>query len=149
MSASGDRAERPPLHRMPATDLAKPIRDRSHLTRSEVALLLKLHEAGKTQVEIAQILGCSQPSVHGWLEKFRDTRTEAIYTARSGAQKLVERVLKQANVEESLEVLDRIDVLPKKQRESSGNQLNVIIGMPGQPAGPDPVVIDLSPAKDQ
>jgi hypothetical protein len=41
-------------------------------------------------------------------------------------------------VDQALEVLDRLDVLPKRRTESGGHAVNIIIGMPGHPAGPDP-----------
>lgn len=130
--------------------LPERIPDRSRLTRAEVAALLNLHRAGKTQVEIAQALGIDQSNVSRWLDKLIDTTEVAKHTARNAAQKLVERVIKHSNVEESLEVLDRIDVLPKRQIEGNRSQVNIVIGMPGQPAGPDPLLVALSPEpKDQ
>lgn len=121
------------------------ITDRSRLTRAEVGALLNLHRAGKTQVEIAQVLGIDQSNVSRWLDKLIDTTEVAKHTLRNGAQKLAERVVKHANVEESLEVLDRLDVAPKRQIEGNGSKVNIVIGMPGQPAGPDPFVNALSP----
>lgn len=118
----------------------KPIRDLSRLTRAEISALLKLHEAGKTQVEIAQALGCSQPTVSYWLNEYGDTRSEAVYTLRNGAQKLAERIVKQADVTESIDVLERLEVIAPKHQEASRGGVQIIIGMPGSPAGPDPLI---------
>jgi predicted transcriptional regulator len=111
---------------------AKPIPNYSRLTRVELSALLKLHEAGKTQVEIAQALGCSQPTVSYWLNEFADTRTTAVNTLRAGAEKLAERIVKQADVEQALEVLDRLDVAPKKRDTHVGNAIQIVVNTPGQ-----------------
>lgn len=130
---------------MPSSALER-IPDRSRLTRAEVGALLNLHKAGKTQVEIAQALGIDQSNVSRWLDKLVDTTELAKHTLRNSASTLAKRVVKNANVEESLEVLDRLEVLPKRQTEARAGGVNIVIGMPGQPAGPDPVVVDLSPS---
>ncbi|MFH0752672.1 MAG: winged helix-turn-helix domain-containing protein [archaeon] len=41
----------------------------------ERELIVKLHEQGKNQQEIASLLGCSQPTVHKWLLRFKRGRT--------------------------------------------------------------------------
>lgn len=134
---------------MPSSESVERKPDYSRLTRAELASLFALHRAGKNQVEIAHTLGCNVSTVSRWLSDLTDTTDLAKQTARNAAQKLVERVIKHANVEESLEVLDRIEVLPKRQSEGKGAAVNIVIGMPGSPAGPDPLVVSLSPVNSQ
>ena len=123
----------------------KRIPDRSHLTRAEDVLILKLHAEGKSQVDIAAVIGCSQPTVSRTLAEYEDTSILAKYRVRNSALKLVDRVIADADVDQSLEVLDRIGVLEKRNVDSGrAGQVNIVIGMPGQPAGPD-VTIDVSP----
>ena len=125
---------------------AKPIPNLSRLSRTEEMLILQLHAEGKTQVAIAQVIGCSQPTVHRVVGAFADTKILAKAVLNKSALALAERVVKRANVAESLEVLERIDVIaPKKQDVGRGVGVNIVIGMPGSPAGHSPS-IELSPA---
>lgn len=113
--------------------------DYSRLTRAEVASILSLSRAGKTQVEIAQALGCNHSTVSRWLADLEDTTELAKHKLRSAAVDFVDRVVKDADVEQSLEVLDRIGVAEKRQTQSGNAQVQILIGMPGSPAGPDPL----------
>src|ERR1044071_1752320 len=115
------------------------------LSRDQELAILRLRQLGKSQTEIGQIVGCSQPQVSIVLSELADTTQEARKVLRNGCAKLAKRVIDHANVEESLEVLDRMDVAPKKQRDTQGPiQVGISIGMPASPALVPPV-IDLSP----
>ncbi len=122
------------------------IRDYGRLSRAEVASLLSLSDAGKSQVEIAQILGCDQSNISRWLSKLRPTTDLAKHRLQNAALELTERLIESADAEQSLEVLDRLDVLSKKRDNGAQSGVQVFIGMPSQPIGPDPLTIDLSPA---
>ena len=74
------------------------------------------------------------------LQSFTDTRQLAKLTLYNGAQALSERVIKEANVEESLEVLDRLGVAEKRQVERGNSQVQVIVAMPGQGQLQPPVI---------
>lgn len=113
--------------------------DYSRLSRAEVGSLLALSRAGKTQTEIAQALGCAISTVSRWLANTEDTTELAKLRLRSSAVDFVNRVIKDADVEQSLEVLDRIGVAEKRQTQSGNAQVQILIGMPGSPAGPDPL----------
>jgi len=41
----------------------------------ERELIVRLHEKGKNQQEIADLIGCSQPTVHKWIACFKIGRT--------------------------------------------------------------------------
>ncbi len=47
------------------------------LTKQEREFIIKLHEDGKKQERIAQLLGCSQAAVSKWISKYRAGRTLA------------------------------------------------------------------------
>lgn len=117
----------------------------TRVSRQKETLILKLSEAGKSQTEIAGIVGVSQPTVSRTLAEFVDTRIVAKALLNRHATALAERVIKEANVAESIDVLERIEVLAPKQANSAhGAAISIVIGMPGSPAGPRPI-LDLSP----
>jgi len=41
----------------------------------ERRLIVRLHKQGKNQQEIADLLGCSQPTVHKWVTRFKQGKT--------------------------------------------------------------------------
>lgn len=45
------------------------------LTKQEREFIIKLHEDGKKQQRIAQLIGCSQAAVSKWISKYRAGRT--------------------------------------------------------------------------
>lgn len=97
------------------------------VSRAAEALILKLAEAGKSQTEIAQIVGVSQPTVSRTLAEFADTRVVAKAVLNKHAKTLAERVVKDADVSQSLEVLDRLDVAPKRRDETHSTQVMVVV----------------------
>lgn len=113
------------------------------LTQTQEALIVNLSRDGFTQTQIAQQIGCSQPAVSDVLRAFEDTRDLARLKLRNAAQRLAERVIINADVDQSLEVLDRLEVAPKRQIDSSRDRVTILIGMPNHPAGPNP--FDVSP----
>lgn len=133
---------------MPETALQKPIPDYSRLSRADEALILKLAEDGRTQTEIAQLIGCSQPTVSDILRDFGDTRILARKRTHNRALDVANAAIEGSIIaandgkpEAALELLDRLEVAPKRQVDSGkGTQVLIQIGMPGQPAGPDPVI---------
>lgn len=124
------------LARIPAEDKPNDVRD---------AKVLSLSRQGITQTVIAQQLGISQATVSRVLDRYIDTRELAKLRLHNSAASLAERVIKDANVEETLEVLDRIDVVAKRQSEGKHTGgVQVVVLMPGQQQL-EPPVIDLSP----
>ena len=122
--------------RIPREDKPNHIRD---------AKILTLDKQGVTQTLIAQQLGISQATVSRVLDRYVDTRELAKLRLNNSAASLVDRVIEDADVEQSLEVLDRIDVAAKRQNDTKNTGgVQVVVLMPGQ-QGHQPPVIDLSP----
>lgn len=80
---------------------------------------------------IAKRLDRTPVAVRRFLKQYTSTVRQARQYFEAQAEKLAKRVVKHANVDQSIEVLDRIDVIPKKVQEA-GMQFNVVVGMPGQ-----------------
>lgn len=71
------------------TKPAQPIRDYTRLSYADIALVLKLADDGKTQTTIAQLIGCSQPTISKVLHDFSDTKSLARKRADNLALKAV------------------------------------------------------------
>lgn len=133
---------------MPETALepvSQPIRDYNRLTQADIALILRLADDGQTQTFIAKQIGCSQSTVSDTLSTLSSTKDIAKRLADNAAEKLTKRVIDDADVDQCLEVLDRIGVLEKRQHEAGkGSNVMIVIGQPGQPAGPAPLILDVT-----
>lgn len=114
----------------------KRIAVKPQLTRAEDALIVHLAMEGKSQGEIAQRLNCHQSSVSRVLSLYQDTRELAKWKLHSAAKALADRVIADADVDQALEVLDRLEVAPKRANTPQGLAVQVNIGV-----GPVPDVI--------
>lgn len=45
------------------------------ISKKERELIVKLHQKGKNQQEIADLIDCSQPTVHKWITRFKRGKT--------------------------------------------------------------------------
>mgnify|MGYP001579567563 FL=1 len=126
---------------------------RGRLSYDEVSALLKLDASGKKQQEIAEIFGISQSNVSRIVSQFKDTRVLAKQRLHGAAELLADRVLHAADVASkrgdgsvALEVLDRVDALPKRQSEGGGGaKVIVIVGnapVPSFSEKPNVIAID-------
>lgn len=105
------------------------------LTQRDIALVVKLAET-KPQTEIAKIVGVSQAQISRLLAQFADTRGLAKAHLRSAAQKVAEAAVEASSVAAkrgdgsvALELLDRLDVAPKKAQGGHGStQVMVVVG---------------------
>lgn len=77
---------------MPETAVGQPVTDYKRLTRADLALILKLHDDGRSQTFIAQQIGCHQSSVSDVLIDFKDTTTIARQKARNLSYKAVQKL---------------------------------------------------------
>lgn len=129
---------------MPSATTESPerIQDYSRLSRAELALILQFHDEGLTQVAIATKVGCSQATVSRTLQDFSSTTHLAKLRANNQALKVAEAAIKgsiqaahNGKPESALELLDRLDIAPKRRDEASSSQVTVIVqqanGIPG------------------
>jgi predicted transcriptional regulator len=126
--------------------MPKRIGDLSQLTDADRALILTLAQRETSQTEIARIVGCHQTSVSRWLSQFESTVTVARKRALNRALEVVDaafdgavKAAKDGKPEHAMELADRVGAVLKRQAEASSSQVQIVIGMPGQPAGPAPV----------
>ena len=122
---------------------------RNRITTAQTTLMLKLREANKSQTDIAHIVGCSQAEVSRTLAEFADRRLTARDRARTRALEVLEATFdgvvsaaKKGKPEAGLEVLDSLGVVERKRERSEGAKVVVVVGMPGQAAGPDPLCLE-------
>lgn len=108
------------------------------LSPEEKAIIIELFHESVSRHRIADILNREVSTVSRFLARYQSTTTASRMYFEANADRLAHRVVKNANVDQSLEVLDRLDVLPKKDRreDTSGPRFNVVIGMPGAAATP-------------
>lgn len=120
-----------------------------HLNYAEIAAILRLSGIGKTQREIAEVIGVSQQSIQGVLSHFatEDTCISAKAHLRSKARVVAEAAvgasLKAASHGDgsvALEILDRLDVAPRRlDKASPGTKVLVMVGQ-ANPAALPPAV---------
>ena len=120
-------------------------RRNTRISRVKEGLMLQLSKEGHTQTEIAHMVGCSQAAVSLALRDLQDTRELAKLTLHNAANTLAQRVIREADVEQSLEVLDRLGVAEKRQAERGNSGVQVIVAMPGQQQINPPTIEVLSP----
>ena len=112
------------------------------LTQEQIIAMLDLRKLGKTQVEIAETLGCDQASVSRALRQFTDTTEQATAYLRGKALHMAKNVVKTGQARDHIQALKGLNVLAE-----DGRDLKIAIGinLPGltfaSPAQEDSVVI--------
>jgi transposase len=114
-----------------------------HLSVEEQTIILEAHfSKGVGPKAIGEILKRPHSTIVRFIQRYTSTAPIAAATMRAGAETLAKRVIKNANVQEALEVLDRVDALPKKDRQKAvetGPRFNIVVALPGSSAAPPPV----------
>lgn len=90
-----------------------------------------------------------QPSTTSLPHAEPDSKEAAKHLLAARALAFAQRVVEHADVDQSLEVLDRLEVAPRRQADvSRASSVQIVIGMPGQPIGSQPVfdVVTSTPA---
>lgn len=101
-------------------------------TMEEKLQCLELYAELGNADAVAVKLNRSPDAVRKYLWRYRSTTKAARLTLEGGAERLANRILKDANVEESLEIMDRLEVLEKKRDKAAPtSSFSLIIGMPG------------------
>lgn len=100
------------------------------LTQEQLVALLDLRKLGKTQVEIAETLGCDQATVSRALHQFTDTTEPATAYLRGSALRMAKNVVRKGHARDHIAALKGIGVL-----EADRSDLNIAIGLslPGLP----------------
>ena len=120
------------------------------LSANEKAIVIQMFHAGASRKAIARAIDRKPDVIAKFLSRYTSTVLTSKLYFQANADKLARRVIREANVEESLEVLDRLDVLAKKTREAPpvGPQFNVFVGMPSRGNGiPSPSQADVIEAQ--
>jgi len=65
------------------------------LSKKERELIIKLHNKGKNQEEISDLIGCSQPTVHRWIKHYLSGRTLETLPRSGRPTKLTKNTLSQ------------------------------------------------------
>jgi len=126
-SQAADRAASPDA---PDAD-EEPARPRQgRLTSDERAKALGMYATGMTVAQIGRAMDRPYGHISRLVHQYRSTVKAARQYFEANAERLARRVVKQANVDQSIDVLDRIDVIPQ-QVSRSGAQFQVFIGTPG------------------
>jgi hypothetical protein len=103
-----------------------------NLTVDEQVIILEAHfTKGIGPNAIAKVLNRPHSTIVRFLQRYKSTAPIAKQLLTSKAADLAKRVVDNANVQESLEVLDRLDVLPRKNRgdgSASGPRFNIFVG---------------------
>jgi DNA-binding MarR family transcriptional regulator len=115
------------------------------LTMKAMSLIMSLADAGKTQTEIAQVVGCSIPTVSRTLDNLTDNRALARRQLEAAAPQLVKTIKQSKDAATALRALGKLDVVREDGPQSTAN-IAIVIGQPGQPLMPPSIAIQaLSP----
>lgn len=109
---------------MPEPTAAASVSKYARLSRSDVAMIWKLHLDGLPQTTIAQRLGCCQQTVSAWLAQLTDTTDAAKQYLRGQSLRMAQNIVKRGKPRDHVNVLQGIEVL----RQPQGSQLVVIVG---------------------
>jgi DNA-binding MarR family transcriptional regulator len=110
------------------------------LTMKAMSLIMSLADAGKTQTEIAQVVGCSVPTVSRTLDNLTDNRALARRQLEAAAPQLVKTIKQSKDAATALRALGKLDVVREDGPQSTAN-IAVVIGQPGQPLSPPSITI--------
>jgi hypothetical protein len=106
-----------PTHRKPT----------KRLSQAEVGLLLQLHKEGKSQVEIAQLLGVTQGAISRWLQNTTDSTGIAKSYLRGSALRMAQNIVRNGQAKDHVQASGRAatargygDCRERGQREGRG-----------------------------
>lgn len=112
------------------------------LSPEEKVAIIEMRGKEMPIAAIAARLQRSANTVSAFLTSIRSTTALAQLHLRANALVLAERIVTHADIDQSLEVMDRLDVLNKKMKDAgaANTQFNIIVGMPGSPQAASPVI---------
>lgn len=101
------------------------------LTMSEKLAILEYAAKGEDSNLIGERLNRTALSIRKFIERHTSTSVIARARLEGGAEILANRIVEQANVDQSLEVMDRLDILAKKRdKHEPSTSFSLIIGNP-------------------
>jgi hypothetical protein len=110
-----------------------------------------MHTKGIPLEVIAARLARAPGTIRTFLSDYKPTTTLARAYFDAKAEALAARIVKHADVDQSLEIMDRLDVLNAKRKDASNTQtqFNVIVGMPGNQQSPSPIPVPTQEAIEE
>lgn len=96
----------------------------SRLTQEQLVAILKLAKLDKTQVEIAQAIGCDQGTVSRWLAQCEDSTEQAGTYLRGSALRMAQNIVKNGRAADHVAALKGVNVLADSQQSG----LTVVVG---------------------
>ena len=145
---------KPRSHHKPRDTVKNP---RKRLSEDDIAYILKANSEGHRLRTIAEYLGVSIPLVFKVLHSYSPneplaklfTRASALTVAKASVSAALKRARK-GRGDECLEILDRLDVLPKRLEGASAPRVQIAVMMPGQALALDtapPTFLDVPSVK--
>ena len=124
------------------------------LSKRDIGLMLQYRTDGLSVTQIAQRLGVSHAAISQQLAQYTDDRDLTKLRAQAATEELWQDVREGTRLaaragrpEPAIRLLEKLEVLPKDQVADQRAAIQIVIGMPGKPAGPDPM-LELPPAND-
>jgi hypothetical protein len=157
LEAVADEYEVAKLTTVTVTELEAVKRERPKLLTVEEKLAALEMGRLKWPVQIiAARLDRNEDTIKKFLREYKPTLDLARAALEAKAEQLAHRIAKHADIDQSLEVMDRLGVLKKTLKDTgpSQNNFQVIVGMPGQgPNSPSTIRIpsqaDIEVAKER
>lgn len=96
------------------------------LTDNDRILARQLRDKGKTQAEIAQVLGCTQQAVSDWLRKLDDTKHDASLYLAGQSLRMARNIVQNGLARDHIQALNGLGVL---NQQDSGKVSITINGL--------------------
>ena len=93
------------------------------ITTKEREIIIKLHQQGKKQQDIAGLIGCSQPTVHKWITRFKQGKTLSTLPRSGRPTKLTKKTLSRLRDK----ILAKVQVANNKYCSVSTKEMGKII----------------------
>lgn len=120
----------------PTETLPAPKPRYKRITQDQLRMLLPLRRQGKTQTEIAHILGCDQKTVSRWLADLTDSTEDATAYLRGKALPMAQNIVRKGKPDVQLKALQGLGVAAESESKQG---VTVIVGGSAQ------VQVNLSP----
>lgn len=123
---------------LPINKLMKAVRapdlKTSAMTIQDKLEALELYADLGNVAAVAAKMNRSPDALNKFLCRYRSTTKSARLTLEAGSDILAKRIIKDADVDQALEVMDRLDILNEKRDKSAPATTSVlVIGMPNHP----------------